>query len=113
MLSRLPLVAGLLACLALTAQAAEAADRRFYPADVPQHSEYRAPAYRPYAPPLSIQIGPPPLYRPYYYQAPYYYYPAPAPIYYYGPRYYPPRYYRPHYREFHDHDFRGHGWRRW
>ena len=106
MFVRLSFASGLLACALLLGPATASADR---------HTEINigVPGVEIYAPPLSIQIGPPPLYRPYYYTAPYYYYPAPAPIYYYGPRYYPPRYYRPHYREFHDHDFRGHGWRRW
>ena len=74
-----------------------------------------APSVGIYAPPLSIQIGPQPLYTPYYYPPPPpIYYPGPA--YYYGPRYYYPpvyRYHRDYYRNYyrdrgfhrgHDHD---------
>ena len=99
MLSRLPLVAGLLASLALTAQApAEAADRRFYPAEIHAHNEYREPAYRPYA-------APHPQYRPVYRQ--------PA---YYGPPHHPHHHhphppYREYRRDYHrDYDYRDSRW---
>lgn len=101
MFARLSLASGLLACALLLGPATASADH---------HAEINigVPGIEIYAPPLSLQIGPPPLYRPYYYPqpyypAPYYYYPepAPAPLYYYSPRYYPPRYYPPHWRGYH------------
>ena len=106
MLARISLVTGLLTCLSLAAPTLVEADTRVI---------IGAPSVGIYAPPLSIQIGPQPIYSPYYYYPPPppLYYPGPA--YYYGPRYYYPpayRYHRDYYRNYyyrdHDHDH-GHG----
>lgn len=106
MLARLPLASGLLACLLLADPLPVAASDHH--ADV----IIGVPDVEIYAPPLSIQIGQPPLYRPYYYPPPPYYYPAP--IYYYGPRYYsPPPYYHYHRDYYRDYYYRGHDHRRW
>lgn len=102
MLSRITLVTGLLACLALTALApAQASDRRFYPSDEPHHAAHRAEQYAEYREPR-------PVYRPYY--------DRPAPGYYNPPRYRDDRYreaYRPHYHRHHHHDDYYYRDRRW